>query len=164
MRQALHLLACSMITYDLHGALPARFPKSTLPRLAREFGRVQPSKHRKLSAIGLSFVSPLQMQRLNREHRGKNRPTDVLSFSLLEGSDFPAIRTGEPMEIGDIVICPTVAREESKRRGIDLEEELVRLVAHGTLHLLGYDHATEPDEDRMFGIQERVVASVMKTL
>lgn len=160
----LHLRACSMITYDLHGALPARFPKSILPRLAREFGRVQPSKHRKPSMIGLSFVSPLQIRRLNHDHRGKNRPTDVLSFSLVEGSAFPSIRTGEPFEIGDIVVCPMMARQEAKRRGIDLGEELVRLVVHGTLHLLGYDHATEADEDRMFGLQERIVASAMQTL
>lgn len=151
-----------MITYCVHGALPLRFPKVTLPRIAREFGRVRPAKHRALSLISLSFITPLRMRRLNRQYRSKDRPTDVLSFSVTEGDAFPAIRAKETAELGDIFVCPAMATREAKRRGIPLEEELVRLVVHGTLHLLGYDHATEADEDRMFALQERITASSLK--
>jgi probable rRNA maturation factor len=151
-----------MITYQVHGAFPTRFPQKSLPRIAREFGRVRPSKHRISSLIGLSFVSPLRIRRLNRSHRGKDRATDVLSFSSTEGASFPSVRTGEQPELGDIFVCPAIARQEAKRRGIDLEEELVRLVTHGTLHLLGYDHGTEEEEHRMFGLQERILASSLK--
>lgn len=152
-----------MITYCVHGALPLRFPKGTLPRIAREFGRVRPAKHRAPSLISLSFITSLRMRRLNHQYRSKDRPTDVLSFSVTEGdASFPAIRAKETAELGDIFVCPAMATREAKRRGVPLEEELVRLVVHGTLHLLGYDHATEADEDRMFSLQERITASSLK--
>lgn len=151
-----------MLSYTISGALPARFPKTMLPRIAREFGRACPSTCRAARLIGLAFVSPLRIRSLNRSYRGKDRQTDVLSFSSVEGVPFPSVRTGEQLELGDLFVCPAVARQEAKRRGIDPEEELVRLVAHGTLHLLGYDHATEEEERRMFRLQERIIAASLK--
>jgi probable rRNA maturation factor len=64
-------------------------------------------------------------------------------------------------ELGDIIIAPSVAREGAKRRAIGLTEELVRLIVHGTLHLMGYDHADAKTEERMFSIQEGIVERVM---
>jgi probable rRNA maturation factor len=71
------------------------------------------------------------MQRLNREWMGHDRPTDVLSFAL---------QGPEGILLGDVYICPAVARRQAVEFGVPPREELLRLVVHGTLHLLGHDH------------------------
>lgn len=104
------------------------------------------------------------MKELNRAYRGKNCPTDVLSFHAADRmhDQFPAVRTrGEDEEIGDIVICAAVAKREAARRFISAREEIVRLLVHGTLHLAGYDHARSADEEKMFRLQEMIVESVV---
>ncbi len=100
--------------------------------------------------VSIAFVSLREMQALNKRYRGKNRPTDVLSF---EGG-VPASERGS-VYLGDLVLCPAYAAVEAKRRGIELKEELIRLAIHGVLHLLGFDHATKEEELAMFGLQER---------
>jgi len=74
----------------------------------------------------------------------------VLSFEAGSGS-----------ELGDLAVCTQVAVREAKRRKIDPAEELVRLLAHGTLHLAGMDHATERDERRIFKMQEAIIEKVL---
>ncbi len=106
--------------------------------------------------ISLSFVTPARMQALNKQYRKKDRPTDVLSFSSREAA-LPKALQAQSSSWGDVVICPAYAKGEAKRRSLPLREELVRLLIHGVLHLAGYDHATEEDELKMFGIQERLV-------
>jgi probable rRNA maturation factor len=90
--------------------------------------------------LSLSFVGVDEMAHLNATYRNRPEPTDVLSFELddpwapCSGPDMPRVL------MGDIVICPDVAREHAKRDGIGLDEQLRILVIHGILHLLGYDH------------------------
>ena len=79
--------------------------------------------------LSVLFTGDSGIKELNRQYLGKNRPTDVLSFPM----DDPSI-------IGDIVISVDRAREQSKEFGVSLNEELARLLVHGLLHLLGYDH------------------------
>ncbi|HET7426614.1 MAG TPA: rRNA maturation RNase YbeY [Gemmatimonadales bacterium] len=86
---------------------------------------------RRQARISITFVGRDAMRRLNAEHKGHDRPTDVLSFAL-DGPD------GAPL--GDVYICPWVARREAAARKIAVREELVRLVIHGTLHALGHVH------------------------
>ena len=86
---------------------------------------------RRQARISITFLGRDAMRRLNAEHKGHDRPTDVLSFAL-DGPD------GEPL--GDVYICPWVARREAAARKISVREELVRLVVHGTLHALGHVH------------------------
>ena len=86
------------------------------------------------------------MRSLNKRYRGKDRTTDVLSFAFREGS-FPGI---QPEMLGDIVISIPEARRQAEVTGITLESEISRLLIHGLLHLLGYDHEQGPAEaDRM---------------
>lgn len=106
--------------------------------------------------ISLSFVSLEEIQALNKQYRKKNRPTDVLSFSLRE-ANLPKGVSGEATIWGDVIVCPVYAKEEAKRRGLPVKEELLRLVVHGVLHLAGYDHAEEKDELKMFKLQERLL-------
>ena len=107
---------------------------------------------RRTAAISVTFLGPESMRRLNAEHRGHDRPTDVLSFAL-GGPAGPA---------GDVYICRSVAEREARTRGIPLREELIRLVVHGTLHALGRDHPEGPGRTRsaMWRRQERYVESL----
>jgi len=109
-------------------------------------------------SVSLSFVSETAMKRLNKEHMHKDRPTDVLAFPL----DAVFVPPKEARPLGDIVICPAYAEREAKRRAIPPREELARLLIHGILHLVGYDHDTPIKESRMFGLQERLLSSVTR--
>lgn len=86
-----------------------------------------------------------EIHQLNREYRGVDRPTDVLSFSQQEGG-FPSVA---PDLLGDVVISVDAAKKQAGEQGHSLEEELFILLAHGILHLLGYDHETSR-KDRAF--------------
>jgi len=100
--------------------------------------------------VSVSFVGRERMRSLNARWKGRNEPTDVLAFALA-GPD------GAPT--GDIYICPWVAAREARARGLPLRQELKRLVVHGVLHLLGYDHPEGPRRTAspMWRRQERYV-------
>ena len=95
------------------------------------------------------FVSARKMKDLNRRHLGRNYPTDVLSFGYLNESV-----EGIPF-LGEIVIAPEVALRQALNRRNPHERELRRLLIHGILHLLGYDHETNTDE--MNRLQRRLL-------
>ena len=108
---------------------------------------------RREALISVTFLGRESMRRLNAEHKGHDRATDVLTFALTD----PAGRT-----VGDVYICPWVARQESKDRGISFREELIRLIVHGTLHALGRDHPEGSQRTRsaMWRRQERYVEAL----
>ena len=91
--------------------------------------------------VSISFVKKAEMRKLNRTYRKKDRPTDVLSFSMKEGR-----------LLGDVIICPQVAKVNAKKYGSSFKAELARLTAHGILHLLSYDHGK-----KMFDLQDKIV-------
>lgn len=149
-----------MIDYSFHRRLPLRFPAAAIPRVARDCSLIKKKYQTKTYQIGVTFVSEKEIQRLNHAYRGKASATDVLSFSVDEGQRILVPHsTKDPLELGDIVICVSYAVREAKKRKVEIGEELVRLLTHGTLHLMGYDHATLAEEQKMFAIQERIVAS-----
>ena len=108
---------------------------------------------RRDALISVTFLGRDAMRRLNAEHKGHDYPTDVLTFSLDSAAG---------QAIGDVYICPWVARREARARRIPLREELIRLVVHGTLHALGRDHPEGPDRIRsaMWRRQERYVEAL----
>jgi probable rRNA maturation factor len=108
------------------------------------------SGERRDADISVSFVGAAAMRALNREHKGHDRPTDVLAFAL---------RHRGTRTLGDIYIAPMVARAQAARLGIRPRRELIRLVVHGTLHVLGHDHPEGPGRERsaMWRRQERYV-------
>ncbi len=149
-----------MIAYVVFGPTPTGVTPAIQRRLGRAFQGIKgiPAN----ATVGVRFVSRTEIQRLNKDFRKKNRPTDVLSFSAREGKVVPgAKRIPGPVEMGDVVICAAVAREEARRRKMDVTEELVRLMVHGTLHLAGMDHVTEKEEEQMFGLQEQIIERVL---
>ena len=103
--------------------------------------------------ISVTFLGRESMRRLNAEHKGHDRPTDVLTFAL----EAPP---GQVM--GDVYICPWIAQREARSHGIPLRQELIRLIVHGTLHALGRDHPEGPQRTRsaMWRRQERYVEAL----
>lgn len=99
--------------------------------------RGQLSSAEELSVV---FVSAKEIRRLNREFRGKDKPTDVLSFESIEESS-----------LGELVIAVDVIRAQAREHSLSLQDELGYMLLHGILHLLGYDHGRV-----MFGIQDQV--------
>jgi len=99
------------------------------------------------------------MKTLNRRYRGKDRTTDVLSFSLREGV-FPSI---QPDMLGDIVISVPVAVRQAKREGHTINREIDRLLVHGLVHLLGYDHERGPREARRMFRKEQDLLKELAT-
>jgi len=100
--------------------------------------------------LSLSLVDDREIAELNRGHRGIAGPTDVLSFSLLEGE---CAEHRGPL-LGDVVIGIETAARQARERHRSLDEEVARLMIHGVLHLLGYDHE-EPDAARAMRAEER---------
>jgi probable rRNA maturation factor len=111
-------------------------------------------------AVSVTLVDNPTIHELNREHRNVDRPTDVLSFSQLEGEEMPALPPGEALPLGDLVISLERCKEQAEEYGHSFERELGFLVAHGTLHLLGYDHQTPEEEAEMMAKTEAVLAEL----
>lgn len=105
------------------------------------------------SDLSVAFVDDERMRELNRDWRGKDRPTDVLSFSQIEGEDMP----GEAVLLGDVVLSVDTLQRQAREGGWTDEEELVRLLLHGLLHLLGHDHEVEDDAAAMRAEEKRLV-------
>ena len=93
-------------------------------------------------------VDEADIAELNAEHMGKSGPTDVLSFPIDGAEASPG-----PWLLGDVVICPAVARRYAVDHGRSFDDELALLVVHGVLHVLGMDHA-DPDEARLMQARE----------
>ena len=101
------------------------------------------------------IVDNEEIHKINREYRGIDRPTDVISFALEDDDTF--IKT-EQRILGDIYISIDRAIEQANEYGHALLRELCFLTIHGILHLLGYDHMEKEDEEVMFGLQERILS------
>lgn len=109
--------------------------------------------------ISLTFVDDEQIRRLNRDYRGLDQPTDVLSFAMRESSDEEPAMASDPTfdVLGDVVISLETAERQSKDYGHSLRREIGYLTVHGVLHLLGYDHQTETERDLMRQKEEAVL-------
>ena len=105
--------------------------------------------------LSITLLSKPRMAAFNRKHLGHAGATDVISFGF---------RDPAGAVIGDIYLCPAVAAENARRFGVGVREELLRLVVHGTLHVLGHDHPSgdRRTESPMWKRQERLLARVMR--
>jgi len=130
--------------------------------------------------LSLVLVSDRRMRALNRRYRKKDRPTDVLAFPLtpsqpsprgtrcffvatgrVEGVGGGARHSSPPMLLGDVVIAMETAKRQASEFGHSLRDEVARLLVHGVLHLLGYDHERGPRDAALMARKEK---AILKTI
>lgn len=114
------------------------------------------------SEVSVTFVTNDMIQAINKEYRGKDAPTDVISFAMEElgEGEMEIVGSPEARVLGDIIISLDRTKEQAADYGHSFERELGFLAVHGFLHLLGYDHMNETDEKEMFGKQEAILTSL----
>jgi probable rRNA maturation factor len=103
--------------------------------------------------LSVLLTDDVHIEKLNRQHRRKSKPTDVLAFPMDAG---PGPR-GSPRLLGDVVVSLDTALRQARARRRPLIDEVTHLLAHGLLHLLGYDHRTDAEERRMNALASRLV-------
>lgn len=112
--------------------------------------------------LSVTFLDDQAIQQINHDYRGKDQPTDVISFALEEEVEGEGAIFGAddmPRHLGDLLISVETAQRQAQEYGHSVERELGFLALHGFLHLLGYDHMTENDEKKMFGRQDEILQS-----
>ena len=111
------------------------------------------------SELSVIFVTNDRIQEINREYRDKDKATDVISFAMEElgEGEIPLSGVDMPRILGDIIISLAKAKEQAEDSGHSFIRELGFLSVHGFLHLLGYDHEIEEDEQKMFGRQKDIL-------
>lgn len=117
---------------------------------------------KKDGTISIHFVGDKKIRQLNRQYRGKDKVTDVLSFAMQEGGMFYDKREPGDIDWGDIFICVPQIHRQAKKFAVTYREELYRMAVHGILHVLGYDHEQERDARVMFPLQDRLVTACLK--
>lgn len=105
------------------------------------------------SELTVRLVEPDESQALNRDYRGKDKPTNVLSFPF----EAPPGLDDLPL-LGDLIICHAVVAREAAEQGKPLTHHYAHMVVHGTLHLLGYDHIEDADADAMEALEREILA------
>jgi len=152
------------VYFGERGTLPLPVPMQTLLKQVisagvRNYGLgSKPSRQKRVrgkstmandkNCVSLTLVTSEEITQLNKEYRGKDSPTDVLSFPM------------DGVNLGDIVICLEVAENQAREYGHSLERELAFLTAHGFLHLIGYDHENQEAEKEMIAAQKEMLAWV----
>lgn len=111
--------------------------------------------------MSVTFVNDEEIHQINKEHRQKDRPTDVISFALeeedLSGFYFDLEELGLPRNIGDLFISVDRTKDQAAEFNHSFDRELGFLTIHGFLHLNGYDHMTPEDEKNMFDLQRKIL-------
>lgn len=107
--------------------------------------------------VSISLVDAEEIHELNREYRGVDRPTDVLSFEC--DSPWDEYAEGEIIEIGDVVIATDIVDEQREKFGLSFEEEASLMLVHSLLHLLGYDHMEDDERREMEALEKEILDS-----
>jgi probable rRNA maturation factor len=113
--------------------------------------------------LSVKFTTDVEVRELNAAYRHKDKPTNVLSFPMMDADLLSSLAASEVGELllGDVVLAGGICRAEAAERGIAVEDHAVHLVVHGVLHLLGYDHETgAQDAEAMEAIERAALASI----
>ena len=131
---------------EINNLTKYRIDRKSFSQLAK---KVLKGENRVRETISLVFVSKKEIKKLNKKFRKKNRPTDVLSFTL-----------NEKKYLGEIIICPEVVKENSRKYKVGFNREIIKVFVHGILHLCGYDHEkSERDAKVMEKKQEKYLTN-----
>jgi len=131
---------------------------SVLARHVLDALRVHPQ-----AELSVVLYDESAMEHLHRQWMDEPGATDVMSFPM---DELRPGRDGDEPEVGllgDVVLCPEVARRQAQQAGHSMEEELLLLTTHGILHLLGFDHAEAEEERAMFDLQRRLLLTFLST-
>ena len=113
--------------------------------------------------ISVRLTSDEEVQGLNRQYRQKDKPTNVLSFPMVQSDLLETVSTNSDdgeLLLGDIVLAHGVCVREAGERGVSVPDHAAHLIVHGTLHLLGYDHHNDAEGDAMEAIERDVLADL----
>ncbi|MDO8599267.1 MAG: rRNA maturation RNase YbeY [bacterium] len=169
------------MSIDIARLVRVTIADAVIQRVVRETIRYTQRQDHEHRDVSIAFIGPKRMRELNRTYHGEDRTTDVLAFGQPQAvgrntqpphAPSPGGKGGNkkiflPLtvgggargggDLGEIVLCPAYVRQQAKRAGEPFRRELTRVLVHGTLHLLGHDHATPRDAERMFALQEHIV-------
>ncbi len=120
-----------------------------------DFEHIKPYKDANFD-FELVFCDDSKIKEINSQYRGKDCPTDVITFALFFDCEEKVVFDNE-INLGEIIISLDTAKKQAEATGIGLEKELKTLVVHGILHLLGFDHQTEEDYDFVVKMQESLI-------
>ena len=115
-----------------------------------------------LVEIAIRLTDDAEVQTLNRDFRGKDRPTNVLSFPQVQDDLLEGLANSDDGEIllGDIVLARETCAREAEEKGVSLADHATHLIVHGTLHLVGYDHMDDPSAAAMEALEVKALASL----
>ena len=132
-------------------AAEAAIAESAFPQLATSKRAIE---------VSVLLTGDAEVRDLNGEYRGKQQPTNVLSFPMADPEDLRDTNIAEPeLLLGDIILAHGICQAEAAEKGLRLEDHAAHLVVHGTLHLLGYDHHSDEDAADM---EEREVRALQR--
>ena len=106
--------------------------------------------------VSVRIVDAEEMHALNREYRGKDKPTNVLSFPA---GPIDGLPDDQPSLLGDIVVCAGIVTDEAAEQGKPVSDHWAHMLVHGTLHLLGFDHETDDEAASMEALETQILAS-----
>jgi probable rRNA maturation factor len=132
-------------------AAKAAIAESAFPQLASANRSVE---------LSVRLTSNEEVRALNAQWRGKDKPTNVLSFPMLEDEDLQQANVAGPeLLLGDIILARGVCEQEAADKGVSVEDHATHLMVHGTLHLLGYDHH---DDDEAIDMEAREIRALQR--
>lgn len=115
-------------------------------------------------SVSIKLSDNEEVHALNREWRDKDKPTNVLSFPMLDDEELDALEAGEfispEIMLGDIILAHGICAAEAEEKSISLADHATHLVVHGMLHLFGYDHVDDDDGDTMEALEVKALASM----
>ncbi len=145
-----------MINWEINNSTKSKPNRRLIEKAVLAFTSV--SKIRQ-AYFSLAFVGDSEMSNLNRDYRGQDKVTDVLSFAE-EKDNF--IAPSEQRYLGEIIICLAQAKRQAQEYDWTLNKEIVRLLVHGLAHLIGYDHegVSRKEAEKMQGFEEKVMTRI----
>ena len=115
-------------------------------------------------SVSIKLSDNDEVHALNREWRDKDKPTNVLSFPMLDDDELDTLDAGDfispEIMLGDIILAHDICAAEAKEKGIPLADHATHLVIHGMLHLFGYDHVDDDDGEAMEALEVKALASM----
>lgn len=144
-------MSCSIFTTVRQIGLPTSDIQRATSAILKHIGKTN-------ADVSIHCVGDKKMRQLNRIHRGVDRPTDVLSFPMDRGT----IVEQDMFDLGDIFLSVPYIRRQAKRYKISFKEEFLRMLIHGILHSVGYDHGRASDAKEMFALQESLLGDFLR--